>query len=194
VSPTASPGPGRPRDPRIDDAVLVATRELLVEVGYNRLSYELIAQRAGISRPALYRRWPTKAHIVHDAVFPRGVEDLATGDTFEDGLRTMIARTLASYARPEARVAVPGLLTDLDDPARRHSVIDRLQQPVRVHLAERVARGVAEGELQPGVDPNLLLDVFTGALLQRVVAQQDLDPAFADRLADLLLDGLRARP
>jgi AcrR family transcriptional regulator len=194
VSTITRPGPGRPRDPRIDAAVLAATCQLLVEVGYNRLSYELIAQRAGISRPALYRRWPTKAHIVHDAVFPRGVEDLPVGATFEEDLRTMFARSLASYARPEARAAVPGLLTDLDDPARRHSVLDRLQQPVRAHLAERMARGVADGELRPGVDPNLVLDVFIGALLQRVIAYQDLDPVFADRLADLLLEGLAVRP
>jgi AcrR family transcriptional regulator len=189
----ATPGPGRPRDPRIDDAVLRATCELLVEVGYTRLSYQLIAERAGVSRPTLYRRWPTKAHIVHDAVFPRRQDELVpgTGD-FEHDLRRMINRTLASYARPEARVAVPGLLTDLDQPERRHSVIDDLQQSVRAHLAERVGEAVANGTLRPGVDSDLVLDTIVGALTQRVIAQQDPDPSFADRLADLLLDGLRS--
>jgi AcrR family transcriptional regulator len=189
---TSTRRPGRPRDPRIDEAVLDAARELLVEFGYTRLSYELIAQRAGVSRPALYRRWPTKAHIVHDAVFPRPTEDLVpTGGSFEDDLRRMIARTLASYARPEARIAVPGLLTDLDDAARRHDVIDRLQQPVRTELAARIAVAVADGEVREGTDADLLLDTMVGALIQRVVAQQDPDPAFGEQLADLLLDGLR---
>jgi hypothetical protein len=103
----------------------------------------------------------------------------------------MIARTLASYARPEARIAVPGLLSDLDDPARRHDVIDRLQQPVRTELAARIAVAVADCEVREGIDANLLLDTMVGALIQRVVAQQDPDPSFGERLADLLLDGLR---
>lgn len=189
---TSTRRPGRPRDPRIDGAVLDAARELLVEVGYTRLSYELIAQRAGVSRPALYRRWPTKAHIVHDAVFPHPTQDLVpTGGSFEDDLRQMIARTLASYARPEARIAVPGLLTDLDDAARRHDVIDRLQQPVRAELAARIAVAVADGEVRDGIDADVLLDTMVGALIQRVVAQQDPNPSFGEQLADLLLDGLR---
>jgi AcrR family transcriptional regulator len=184
-------GPGRPRDARIDGAVLAATRDLLVEVGYTRLSYELIARQAGVSRPALYRRWPTKAHIVHDAVFPdTGADAELAGDSFAADLRRMIARTLASFARPEARIAAPGLLTDLDDPTRRHGVIDGLQGRVRQQLAARVARGVADGELRPDVDPDVLLDTVVGALFQRVIAQQDPDPAFGDRLADLLLGGL----
>jgi AcrR family transcriptional regulator len=181
----------RPRDNRIDDAVRAATCELLVEVGYTRLSYELIAQRAGASRPALYRRWPTKAHIVHDAVFPRGAEQLAMTASFEDDLRAMLARTLATYARPEARIAVPGLLTDLDSAERRRSVIDGLQEPVRAHLAARIAKAVVDGEVRADVDADDLLDVAVGALIQRVIARQDTDPAFADRLANLLLDGLR---
>ena len=61
---------GRPRDPRIDGAVLRATVELLAETGYPGLLVSAIAQRAGTSKPAIYRRWPSKAHLVHEAVFP----------------------------------------------------------------------------------------------------------------------------
>ncbi|WP_141631619.1 helix-turn-helix domain-containing protein, partial [Mycobacterium avium] len=49
---------GRPRDPRIDAAVLRATVELLAETGYPGLLVSAIAQRAGTSKPAIYRRWP----------------------------------------------------------------------------------------------------------------------------------------
>ena len=66
----AAAGLGRPRDSRIDDSVLVATTELLEEVGYLRLTVGAIAERAGTNKPAIYRRWPTKAHLVHEAVFP----------------------------------------------------------------------------------------------------------------------------
>ncbi len=49
---------GRPRDPAINDAILTAARELLVEVGYAELSMEAVAARAGVSKPTLYLRWP----------------------------------------------------------------------------------------------------------------------------------------
>ena len=191
---TTSAPTGRPRDARIDDAVLAATRALLVEVGYTRLSYALIAERAGVTRPAIYRRWPSKAHIVHDAVFPTVEGDLVPeSDNFERDLRRMIARTLASYVRPEARVAVPGLLTDLEDADRRRDVVDGLQNRVRVQLAARIARAITDGEVHAGVDADLLLDTIIGALIHRVVARQSPDPRFAEQLADLLLDGLRPR-
>ena len=44
--------------------------ELLEEVGYLQLTIGAIADRAGTNKPAIYRRWPTKAHLVHEAVFP----------------------------------------------------------------------------------------------------------------------------
>ena len=191
VSTTTSAG--RPRDPRIDEAVLAATRELLVEVGYAALTYERVAQRAGATRPAIYRRWPSKAHLVHDAVFPDlGQDPVPATGSFADDLRAMIARTLRSYARPEARVAVAGLLADLDDPERRRTVVDGLQDQVRAQLAARVLRAEADGELRPGVDADLLLDTYVGALIHRVIARQSDDPGFADDLAGLLLRGVQA--
>lgn len=190
-----TPGPGRPRDPRVEESVLAAARELLIEVGYAGLTYDLIGRRAGVSRPTLYRRWPSKAHIVHDALFEhRGDDAWPTAADFADGLRRMIGRLVDSYARPEAQAALPGLLADLGDPALRHSVLDALQQPVRAAFAERVEVGVRRGELRLGLDPQVLMDVVIGTVLQRVVLQQDADPALADRLTQLLLTGLAPTP
>lgn len=174
--------------------MLAATRELLVEVGYARLSYELVARRAGVSRPTLYRRWPSKAHIVHDALFEhRGTDTWPADADFADGLRRMIGRLVESYARPEAQAALPGLLADLSDPSLRHSVLDALQQPVRAAFAERVKVGIRRGEVRPGLDPQVLMDVVIGTVLQRVVVQQDADVTLADQLSQLLLLGLADR-
>ena len=87
---------GRPRDPRIDDAVLRATVELLGETGYADLSVDAIAERAGTSKPAIYRRWPSKAHLVHEAVFPiaEATELPDTGSLAGD-VREMVRRTTA---------------------------------------------------------------------------------------------------
>src|SRR3954466_4265565 len=65
-----SPRVGRPRDPRVDDAVRAATLALLVEEGYQATSIQAIARRAGVSAPTIYRRWANKAELIEEAVFP----------------------------------------------------------------------------------------------------------------------------
>src|SRR5689334_6926881 len=59
---------GRPRDSSIDERVLAATRELLVELGWDGLSIRLVAAQAGVSRSSLNRRWPSKAELVLHAI------------------------------------------------------------------------------------------------------------------------------
>src|SRR6187200_1432991 len=61
---------GSRRDPSIDTAVMAATRRLLVERGYAATTIDLIASTAGVSRPAVYRRWSSKTQLVHEALFP----------------------------------------------------------------------------------------------------------------------------
>src|SRR3954449_3617795 len=61
---------GSRRDPSIDTAVTAVTRQLLVERGYAATTIDLIASTAGVSRPAVYRRWSSKAQLVHEALFP----------------------------------------------------------------------------------------------------------------------------
>ena len=65
-----APGAGRPRDPRIDAAILRATADLLVEIGYSNVTMAAVAERAGTTKTALYRRWSSKAELVHEAAFP----------------------------------------------------------------------------------------------------------------------------
>jgi AcrR family transcriptional regulator len=59
---------GRPRDPAIDEAIILATRARLVRDGYSRMTIGDIAADAGVSRPTLYRRWATKFELVADAL------------------------------------------------------------------------------------------------------------------------------
>lgn len=115
MSPSATPPPaktvaitGRPRDPRIDGAVLQATRDLLEEAGYLQLSITAIAERAGTNKPAIYRRWPTKAHLVHEAVFPtQGPELILQGDDLRTDIRVLVLAGLETLGIRAARAALP---------------------------------------------------------------------------------------
>jgi AcrR family transcriptional regulator len=65
---TAANAGGRPRDPALDEAIILATRARLVQDGYSRMTIGEIAADAGVSRPTLYRRWETKLQLVTDAL------------------------------------------------------------------------------------------------------------------------------
>jgi AcrR family transcriptional regulator len=185
---------GRPRDPAIDEAVLAATRTVLIELGYSKLTFDLVARRAGVSRPTIYRRWPSKAHLVHESIYNRSALTTLpdTGDFAED-VRSMLRRSFASYARPEVRAALPGLIVDLhSDPTLRSSVLDGLEQPVRRHLADLVDAAVTRGEVRSDIDADALFDALYGALIQRVIVRGLVDVEFADAVADLVVRGTRA--
>ena len=103
----AARSPGRPRDARIDDAVLRATVELLEEIGYTRLTIPLVAARAGSTPPAVYRRFPTKIELVYEAVFPNlpSAESLLADD-LESGVRALIRASIALFSRPAVNTAI----------------------------------------------------------------------------------------
>jgi AcrR family transcriptional regulator len=107
---------GRRRDPAIDERVLEATRASLVEHGWDGTSVRGIAQQAGVSRPAIARRWPTKAHLVvesllgaePDLVAFEGVDAAGWVDGVIDG-------SFRLFERAEVRSAMPALLATLRD-------------------------------------------------------------------------------
>jgi AcrR family transcriptional regulator len=190
---------GRPRDPRIDGAVLRATVELLAETGYAGLLVSAIAERAGTSKPAIYRRWPSKAHLVHEAVFPIGAatEIPDTGSLPED-LREMVRRTMAVLATPAARAALPGLVGEMAaDPTLHSALLERFADIIGGGLAEWLEGAVARGEVRADVTAAELAEAMAGITLLGLLTRgteldSGLGDAWVDRTTTLLLKGISA--
>ena len=190
---------GRPRDPRIDDAVLRATVELLAETGYPGLLVSAIAERAGTSKPAIYRRWPSKAHLVHEAVFPIGAATaIPDAGSLPKDLREMVRRAMAFLTTPAARAALPGLVGEMAaDPTLHSALLERFAGIIGGGLAELLERAAARGEVRADVTAAELAPQLTEAiagitligLLTRVT---ELDDAWVDRTTTLLLKGIGA--
>src|SRR4051812_14951421 len=187
---------GRPRNPLIDEAVLRAAAELVVEVGYAELTITAIVERAGTSKPAIYRRWPSKAHLVHEAAFRSDDEQLSlpdTGDLRED-LAELLRRTSAAFAHPVARALTPGLMAEIAaDPTLHPALLERFGGAWK-GFHDRIAVAAERGEVRPGVDADLLIETLAGAALMRllVAAPEGLDEAWIDRTTDLLMRGIAA--
>lgn len=178
---------GPHRDPGIDTAVLATTRELLVRHGYSGVSIDLIATTAGVSRPAIYRRWPSKAHIVHEAVFVGAdAEDARPAADFADEVRGMVRGAVRMFAEPATREAIPGLMTEIRaDPALQRILAARLETAARGSLTGRLPHAVASGEARRGLDPDTLFDAIAGAAIFALCIR---DVADADRLITSLTD------
>ena len=182
---------GRPRNRQIDDAVLAATAELIGEVPYAELSVGAIAQRAGTSKPAIYRRWPSKAHLVHEAVFPIGEATRipSTGSLAGD-IREMVRRVAAILA--PARAALPGLIGEMAaDPTLHAALLERFGDVITRGLGDFLSDAAARGEVRPDVSADELAEAVAGitlvSLLTRGAAPDD---DWLDRAATLIMRGI----
>jgi AcrR family transcriptional regulator len=189
------PSAGRPRDPRIDAAIVAATTDLLVEIGYANLTMAAVAERAGTTKTALYRRWSSKAELVHEAAFPIAPSALAMpeGDIAGD-VRAMISAARDVFISPVVRAALPGLIADMaadsDLNARVMSRFVGLFEVVR----DRLRHAVERGEVHADVDPERLIEIIGGATMLRLLLQpdRDLDEAWVDQTTAIVIHGVLA--
>jgi AcrR family transcriptional regulator len=181
---------GRPRDPRVDDAIREATLELLVEDGYQATTIQAIARRAGVSAPSVYRRWSSKADLIEEAVFPSGLlaPEALTGDVITD-LQPYCLQILTYLADPAIRAAIPGLLVEYqNDEAMWQRGIERSVRPMRASFNDYIVKtGMAAA-----VDVDLLFDVMLGALFTRALNEgADGADGFAHAVAQVITTTLQ---
>lgn len=190
---TASTGPGRPRDPKVDEAVLAATHQLLAEVGYRRLTVDAVAKLAGVSRTTLRLRWKSKAQLVFDALAPDpGMFTVPDGGSLEADLAACVANAVRFFRSAGGGGVFQGLVDDCrDQPEVRDALLANVNAPTLLGYRAMVDRAVARGEAEAGTDPAVLLDIVAGAVLYRVsVSALDVD-RLSTELVELLSAGIR---
>jgi AcrR family transcriptional regulator len=179
------------RGEKLVEKVLEATLEELATRGYAALSIEDIAERAGVAKTTVYRRWPTKGEVVHAALMRVADDFILIADTGSirgdlvamlKGLRDFISTSRgASLLRT---VAVEGVCSELSELTRRIRK-DKEAMPNAV-----MARAMKRGELPRGTDPKLLLDTLFAALQNTVLFFGDpCDDRKIAQLVDLVLVG-----
>ncbi|MFI6641164.1 TetR/AcrR family transcriptional regulator [Streptomyces sp. NPDC050504] len=198
----AASRPGRPRSAAADSAILEATREALVELGWSRLTMGDVATRAGVAKTTLYRRWPSKNELVVDAVAVLFDElELTDRGSLTADIESVVLQFAALLGRPETKTALMAVVAESthDEALReriRVSIVDRQK---RLVLTGR-ERAQARGELPPEADEqsaartaDLIFDVIAGAVVHRaLVSAEPVDEEWARRFTVLLLAGLGA--
>ncbi|MGP4111728.1 TetR/AcrR family transcriptional regulator [Streptomyces sp. 4N509B] len=189
---TRSPNPGR-RSERSRQAILAAARELVLELGYARVTIEAIAARAGVGKQTIYRWWPSKGAVVLDSVLAlsEGEEGIRLPDTgdLDTDLRSVMRATVAEFADPAFEAPLRALTTEIvDDPALAALYREKLAGPVDEAKKERLRSAQRAGQLKADADLDLVLEVLYAPLFQRWLHRSGpLTPEYADALVDVTL-------
>lgn len=188
-------GAGRPRDADIDERVLEAARRQLAQHGYEAMSVAAVAQEAGTTRQALYRRWPTKADLATAAIaaMARAAERTPTDDPYAD-LVAELEAFRRGISRPDGVSLVGTMLLRSADPELVRFYRERIVVPRRSRLRTILERAREAGLVDAEADIETALNVFTGTWYARALAGDSPTPRWAERVASLVWRGLGGTP
>ena len=189
--------PGRPRSEASHQAIIRATLELLVEVGYRSLTMEGVRTRAGVGKATIYRRWASKEELVRDAiVFLHDSFDTPDTGSLRGDYAALATAVRASASLGGAATLMPRLLGDAVNDPELHAIFrTHLVEPRRAALRTVLERAVARGEIRGDVDLELMIDLFAGPAVYRLlITGGDMSQMFSvDAQLDALLTGLAPR-
>jgi AcrR family transcriptional regulator len=205
--PTPPPAPtpppsraGRPRSTTADAAILEATRDALVELGWSRLTLGDVAIRAGVAKTTLYRRWAGKNELVVDAVAVLFDElELPDRGSLPADVEGVVLQFAALLERPETKTALMAVVAEStgDEPLRqriRTAIVDRQKRLVLIGRERAQARGELPYDSDSAAatrNDDLIFDVIAGAVVHRtLVSCEPVDEAWAHSFALLLVSGL----
>ena len=185
-------GPGRPRDPATDEAILRATLELLGERGYARTSVEAVAERAGVSKPTIYLRYPSKAELATAAIaYLREQRPLPDSGSLRSDLIDELAAFAGGVNRPYGMAMIGTVLAEEHEaPELLASFRERVVGPRRLRFRELLERARGRGELAAGVDPDIVVALLVGSVYARALAGEAIDRRWATRTVETVLTGI----
>jgi AcrR family transcriptional regulator len=187
-------GPGRPRSERSHQAIIKATNELLAERGFVDLTMDEVAERAGVSKATIYRRWPSKGTLVFEAFAADYLARQPQPDT--GNLKEDLTTRLRTWVRLVNGTVTGRTLKALLAEAQRDEEVaglwrDHFLRPVREESKTLVERAVARGEISQRTDPDMLLDLLYGPMYFRLLGDRPLNDRFARGIVSTVLAGIQ---
>jgi AcrR family transcriptional regulator len=185
---------GRPRDESIDTEVVAAVLQVLKTRGYRAVTIAGIARRVKTARTSLYRRWPSKRHLVAYAVVSEmGASPAADTGALREDLEAATRTLLRAFAGPLGQ-ALPGLVSDMaQDPELAATIRKEVLAARRKSMRDAFERAGARGEIRTGLEIELLLDMLTGPFYYRALFGHAPITAHMTREVVKYITGIAAR-
>ena len=185
-------GPGRPRDPDVDDAILHATVELLAESGLRRTTIAAVAARAGVARATIYLRWPSRDQLIAAASrHALGRPPFGPSQDLAADLRLGCQQAQQALGHPGFLAILPEIVRALlaEEPEVAY---DEIAPNRRILAREYEDRAEASG-FRVDIAPTIAFDMLIGSQLNYILATgRPPTPQMAEQMADVILAGLRA--
>ena len=183
--------PGRPRSAKSHQAMLTATLELLAEAGFDAMSIEAIAARAGVGKTTIYRRYASKAELVADAIEAIREEVVIpdTGTLLGD-IEALIQNAAQITLTPLGRKTVAMIMSSAtSNPEFAQLYRAKYLQPRQQAFAVVIERAKARTEIQADLDANLVFDAMSGIMLYALIFEPTSEAwvAHVRRALNLLL-------
>jgi len=182
---------GRPRDTRIDRAILEAAGEIILKDGIGAASMEEIAARAGTTRAAVYRRWPNRHALFVSVLAHYGQAPIppARGRSAREDLLDLFGTFNAMVSGPLGRIGAAVVAEAIRHPAFRLQAITGAPSPdLRDEVRRRLSRALDEAGMPPDLDLEIRIDAVLGLLFMRsTVANLPPEPDLPARVLDLII-------
>jgi AcrR family transcriptional regulator len=192
--PTTTASRGRPRSTQAEQAILLATTEILEERGFAALTMEEVATRAGVGKATVYRWWSSKGTLAFDAFLARFLEGQPLPDT--GSLRGDLLAALRGWIRTVKGTAtgriLAGLIAEVQrDPGLADAWRMRFVGVVRDRHRQMLERAIERGEIAPECDTDVVLDLMYGSAYHRLLQSHlPLTDRFARSVVDIIVTGL----
>jgi AcrR family transcriptional regulator len=182
--------PGRPRSEEAHEAILTAAVALIREVGYDTVTMEGIAAKAGVGKATVYRRWKDKETLVIEAI-GRIVAAFPVPDTgtLRGDLQALLRIALGMYRDPASGALLSGLVAAMARSERiaqaiRGGFVGTWLETVRAVLE----RAAARGDLRAGVDAGFASDLLSAPFFYRfLLTGEPVDEPLAARVVDAVM-------
>jgi AcrR family transcriptional regulator len=184
---------GRPMSSAADEAITRAAIDLLAEVGFNGVSMEAVAHRAGVSKATLYRRFKGKEELVSSTLVDLTVRPgtaAAGAATAHDELLVAFRTSTLMASSPSWQAVLGAVLcASPDDP-----LVDSVRRGVFEHSIAGTGRlidaGVLSGEIRPGTSAEKVLNLLIGALIARRIVGGDFGEDWMVEIMEMLWRGI----
>jgi AcrR family transcriptional regulator len=200
VVPSAAAVPGRRRDPQTQQNILSATRRILIRDGFDQVTVDAVAREAGVSRPTVYRRWPSKAHVVFDAAFQtnQSSEIFARTGDFTADLRRFVRAVIDFWREPVVYASTLGILAERHRfPELRICAQQLLDEATQARFTALVRDGIEQAVVAADMDADSLYDTVIGSAFYAVYVRDltevtDIE-AFVTHLCSLVTQDATAK-
>jgi AcrR family transcriptional regulator len=185
-----------PRPNSSTNEILVTTIQLIAEHDVSGVSVDMIAERAGMSKATIYRRWPSRSELITEAMrYTRRPGVNPDTGSLRGDLQALLAELLEYLNRPDGSRIMMSLLNGAMRTPELAEIRKSAASDARSAYKIAIERGIKRGELDKPINTRLMIDMLIAPFLyQRLVENTKARRSDVDQIIDAALTAFGRKP